>query len=112
MTEIPGYSLLGRVQQPADLRKLPAEELPHLAVEMRRFLIETLGRVGGHFAANLGTVELSLALHRCFDTPHDRLIWDVGHQAYPHKMLTGRRAQLETIRRFGGLHPFCWRGGR
>jgi 1-deoxy-D-xylulose-5-phosphate synthase len=109
MTEIPGYSILGRIQQPADLRRLPAEELPHLAVEMRRFLIETLGRVGGHFAANLGTVELSLALHRCFDTPHDRLVWDVGHQAYPHKMLTGRRAQLETIRKFGGLHPFCWR---
>lgn len=109
MTEIPGYSILGRIQQPGDLRRLPAEELPHLAVEMRRFLIETLGRVGGHFAANLGTVELSLALHRCFDTPHDRLVWDVGHQAYPHKMLTGRRAQLETIRKFGGLHPFCWR---
>ena len=109
MTEIPGYSLLGRIQQPTDLRRLPVEELPHLAVEMRRFLIETLGRVGGHFAANLGTVELSLALHRCFDTPNDRLVWDVGHQAYPHKMLTGRRAQLETIRRLGGLHPFCSR---
>ena len=109
MTEIPGYSLLGRIQQPSDLRRLPAEELPHLAVEMRRFLIETLGRVGGHFAANLGTVELTLALHRCLDTPHDRLVWDVGHQAYPHKMLTGRRAQLETIRRLGGLHPFCSR---
>jgi 1-deoxy-D-xylulose-5-phosphate synthase len=109
MTEIPGYSILGRIQQPADLRRLPEDELPHLAVEMRRFLIETLGRVGGHFAANLGTVELSLALHRAFDTPHDRLVWDVGHQAYPHKMLTGRRAQLETIRRLGGLHPFCWR---
>jgi 1-deoxy-D-xylulose-5-phosphate synthase len=109
MTEIPGYSLLGKIQQPEDLRRLPAEELPHLAVEMRRFLIETLGRVGGHFAANLGTVELTLALHRCFDTPRDRLVWDVGHQAYPHKMLTGRRAQLETIRRLGGLHPFCSR---
>ena len=109
MTEIPGYSLLGRVLQPSDLRKLPASELPHLAVEMRRFLIETLGRVGGHFAANLGTVELSLALHRSLDTPQDRLVWDVGHQAYPHKMLTGRRAQLETIRRLGGLHPFCSR---
>lgn len=109
MTEIPGYSLLGRIQQPADLRQLPAAELPHLAVEVRRFLIETLGRVGGHFAANLGTVELSIALHRALDTPHDRLLWDVGHQAYPHKMLTGRRAQLETIRRLGGLHPFCAR---
>jgi 1-deoxy-D-xylulose-5-phosphate synthase len=109
MTDIPGYALLGRVNMPADLRKLPAADLPHLAVEMRRYLIETLGRVGGHFAANLGTVELTLALHRCFDTPHDRLVWDVGHQAYPHKMLTGRRAALETIRRLDGLHPFCAR---
>ena len=109
MTDIPGYALLGRVNTPADLRSLPAADLPHLAVEMRRHLIETLGRVGGHFAANLGTVELTLALHRCFDTPHDRLVWDVGHQAYPHKMLTGRRAGLETIRRLDGLHPFCAR---
>jgi 1-deoxy-D-xylulose-5-phosphate synthase len=110
MTEIPGYSLLGRVHTPEDLRALPAAELPHLAVEMRRYLIETLGRIGGHFAANLGTVELSIALHYCLDTPADRVVWDVGHQAYPHKMLTGRRAQLETIRRHGGLHPFCHRG--
>ncbi len=109
MSEIPGYSLLGRVNTPKDLRKLAAEDLPHLAVELRRFLIETLGRIGGHFAANLGTVELSIALHRCFDTPHDRLVWDVGHQAYPHKILTGRRAQLETIRRLNGLAPFCLR---
>ncbi len=109
MTDIPGYSLLGRVLRPKDLRGLDAEQLRHLAVEVRRFLIETLGRVGGHFAANLGTVELSLALHRTLNTPEDRLIWDVGHQAYPHKMLTGRRGQLETIRRLGGLHPFCSR---
>ena len=106
MTDIPGYSLLGAVNTPDDLRRLPAAELPHLAVELRRFLIETLGRIGGHFAANLGTVELTLALHRCFDTPHDRIIWDVGHQSYPHKIVTGRRARLETIRRFGGLAPF------
>ncbi|MES2488742.1 MAG: 1-deoxy-D-xylulose-5-phosphate synthase [Pseudomonadota bacterium] len=109
MTDIPGYALLGRVKTPTDLRRLPVGELPHLAVELRRYLIETLGRIGGHFAANLGTVELSLALHYCFDTPHDRLVWDVGHQAYPHKILTGRREQLETIRRLGGLAPFCHR---
>jgi 1-deoxy-D-xylulose-5-phosphate synthase len=109
MTDIPGYALLGRVKTPADLRKLPIAELPHLAVELRRYLIETLGRIGGHFAANLGTVELSLALHYCLDTPDDRLVWDVGHQAYPHKILTGRREQLETIRRLGGLAPFCHR---
>ncbi|MES0873607.1 1-deoxy-D-xylulose-5-phosphate synthase [Sinimarinibacterium thermocellulolyticum] len=109
MTDIPGYALLGRVNAPEDLRRLPASDLPALAVEIRRYLIETLGRIGGHFAANLGTVELSIALHRAFDTPHDRLVWDVGHQAYPHKMLTGRRARLETIRRLGGLAPFCHR---
>jgi 1-deoxy-D-xylulose-5-phosphate synthase len=106
MTDIPGYSLLGGVNTPADLRKLPAAELPHLAVELRRFLIETLGRIGGHFAANLGTVELTLALHRVLDTPHDRIVWDVGHQSYPHKIVTGRRARLETIRKLGGLAPF------
>jgi len=109
MTDIPGYALLGRIQTPDDLRQLPPDELPALAVEMRRYLIETLGRIGGHFAANLGTVELSLALHLCLDTPHDRIVWDVGHQAYPHKMLTGRRERLETIRRLGGLAPFCAR---
>lgn len=106
MTEIPGYALLGRLRDPKDLRALATEQLDALALEMRRYLIETLGRVGGHFAANLGTVELTLALHYSYNTPHDRLIWDVGHQAYPHKMLTGRRAQLETIRKLGGLAPF------
>ena len=110
MIETPGYALLGRVNTPDDLRALPAAELPQLAGELRRYLIETLGRVGGHFAANLGAAELTLALHRCFDTPRDRLVWDIGHQAYPHKILTGRRGQLETICRLGGLHPFCHRG--
>ena len=109
MSETPGYTLLGRVETPQDLRKLPANVLPQLAVELRRHLIETLGRVGGHFAANLGTVELTIALHRSFETPYDRLVWDVGHQAYPHKMLTGRRARLDTIRRLHGLAPFCHR---
>jgi 1-deoxy-D-xylulose-5-phosphate synthase len=106
MSDTSGYSLLGRVNTPAELRALPRAELPQLAAEMRRCLIETLGRGGGHFAANLGTVELSLALHLCLDTPHDRLVWDVGHQAYPHKILSGRRSALETIRRQGGLAPF------
>ncbi len=106
MTDIPGYALLGRLNDPTDLRALPRSDLAPLAVEMRRYLIETLGRIGGHFAANLGTVELTLALHYVFDTPHDRLVWDVGHQAYPHKMLTGRRARLETIRKLDGLAPF------
>lgn len=100
------YQLLGRVHAPSDLRDMPREELPELANEIRRCLVETLGRVGGHFGANLGAVELSIALHRSFNTPHDRLVWDVGHQAYPHKILTGRRGSLDTIRRFGGLAPF------
>ncbi|HZR37350.1 MAG TPA: 1-deoxy-D-xylulose-5-phosphate synthase [Nevskia sp.] len=109
MKDSSGYALLGRIDSPAALRALPAAELPQLAAEMRRCLIETLGRNGGHFAANLGTVELGIALHRAFDTPHDRLVWDVGHQAYPHKILTGRRTGLETIRRQGGLAPFTSR---
>lgn len=100
------YHLLGRVHAPSDLRDLPRKDLPELANEIRRCLVETLGRVGGHFGANLGAVELSIALHRSFSTPHDRLVWDVGHQAYPHKILTGRRGALDTIRRFGGLAPF------
>ncbi|HXG29869.1 MAG TPA: 1-deoxy-D-xylulose-5-phosphate synthase [Nevskiales bacterium] len=109
MTLSPSYELLGNINQPGDLRRLPQDRLEPLAAELRRYLIETLARVGGHFAANLGTVELTLALHYVFDTPNDRLIWDVGHQAYPHKILTGRRAQLETIRRKGGLAPFTSR---
>ena len=106
MSEIPGYALLGRIDDPAALRSLPRSKLPLLAVEIRRYLIETLARVGGHFAASLGVVELTLALHRVFDTPDDRLIWDIGHQAYPHKIVTGRRARLETIRKRDGLAPF------
>ncbi|MEK6805631.1 MAG: 1-deoxy-D-xylulose-5-phosphate synthase [Pseudomonadota bacterium] len=109
MSDIPGYALLGDVNTPQDLRSLPPEQLPALAVELRRYLIETLGRIGGHFAASLGTIELALALHRVFDTPNDRLIWDVGHQALPHKLLTGRRTRLETLNRKGGLAPFLMR---
>ena len=105
MTDTSGYSLLGRVDTPAELRALPVAELPRLAAELRRCLIETLGRNGGHFAANLGTVELGIALHCAFDTPHDRLVWDVGHQAYPHKMLTGRRGGLSKGKG-GSMHMF------
>ncbi|MDX1497708.1 MAG: 1-deoxy-D-xylulose-5-phosphate synthase N-terminal domain-containing protein, partial [Salinisphaeraceae bacterium] len=106
MSDASSYALLGKINNPADLRRLSRDELPPLAIELRRYLIETLARVGGHFAANLGTVELSLALHYVLNTPDDRLVWDVGHQAYPHKVLTGRRTRLETIRKHGGLHPF------
>jgi len=100
------YPLLARIAAPAELRKLPLAELVPLAGELREFLIQTVSQMGGHFAAGLGTVELTVALHYVFDTPHDRLVWDVGHQAYPHKVLTGRRDRLQTIKFKGGLAPF------
>src|SRR5215831_2736985 len=100
------YPLLDEIAAPADLRGLPLGKLPELASELREFLIQTVSTRGGHFAAGLGTVELTIALHYIYDTPHDRLVWDVGHQAYPHKVLTGRREQLHTIKQDGGLAPF------
>jgi 1-deoxy-D-xylulose-5-phosphate synthase len=100
------FPLLATIEAPADVRKLPAAKLPALVKELRNFLIETVSTRGGHFAAGLGTVELTVALHYIYDTPHDRLVWDVGHQAYPHKVLTGRRDQLHTIKQRGGLAPF------
>ena len=100
------FPLLSTIGSPADLRALPRSELPAVADELRRYLIHTVSRMGGHFAAGLGTVELTVALHAVFDTPDDRLVWDVGHQAYPHKVLTGRRDQLGTIKQHGGLAPF------
>src|SRR5258707_4651959 len=100
------YSLLNTIESPADLRKLSPANLPALAQELREFLIQSVSTRGGHFAAGLGTVELTIALHYVFDTPRDRIVWDVGHQAYPHKVLTGRREQLHTIKQPGGLAPF------
>jgi len=100
------YPLLSQVDAPAALRCLPEAQLPALAAELRAYLLESVSRSGGHFAAGLGTVELTVALHYLFNTPEDRLVWDVGHQAYPHKVLTGRRDRLHTIRRQGGLAPF------
>jgi 1-deoxy-D-xylulose-5-phosphate synthase len=99
-------TLLNTIESPADLRKLSAAKLPALAKELREFLIQSVSTRGGHFAAGLGTVELTIALHYVFDTPHDRIVWDVGHQAYPHKVLTGRRDKLHTIKQPGGLAPF------
>lgn len=106
MTTETNFPLLTHIQTPADLRKLPEVELAHLADELRAFLIHTLNLCGGHFGANLGAVELTIALHYIFDTPEDRLVWDVGHQAYAHKVLTGRRDLLHTIRETKGLAPF------
>jgi 1-deoxy-D-xylulose-5-phosphate synthase len=98
--------LLNTIESPADLRRLSVAKLPTLAKELREFLIQSVSTRGGHFAAGLGTVELTIALHYVFDTPRDRIVWDVGHQAYPHKVLTGRRDQLHTIKQPGGLAPF------
>jgi 1-deoxy-D-xylulose-5-phosphate synthase len=100
------YPLLQNIDSPADLRKLPAGKLTELASELRQFLIHSVSTRGGHFAAGLGTVELTIALHYVFNTPEDRLVWDVGHQAYPHKVLTGRRERLHTIKQDLGLAPF------
>jgi 1-deoxy-D-xylulose-5-phosphate synthase len=100
------YPLLAPIETPADLRRLPLARLPALAGELREFLIQTVSTRGGHFAAGLGTVELTIALHYVYETPRDRLVWDVGHQAYPHKVLTGRRDRLHTIKQDGGLAPF------
>src|SRR5688500_7270762 len=100
------HPLLAAISSPADLRQLPAQELGQVAAELRQYLIDTVSQMGGHFAAGLGTVELTVALHHVYDTPHDRIVWDVGHQAYPHKVLTGRRDRLHTIKQHGGLAPF------
>ena len=100
------YPLLRQMDDPEDLRRLEPKQLPLLAEELRDYLIQTVSRTGGHLAAGLGVVELTLALHYIFDTPEDRLVWDVGHQAYPHKILTGRRDRMETLRQKGGISGF------
>ncbi len=106
MLDAERYPLLSKIDSPTDLRRLPDDKLRAVADEVRAYLIETVSGIGGHFAAGLGTVELTVALHYVYHTPDDRIVWDVGHQAYPHKVLTGRRDQLHTIRKFGGLAPF------
>ena len=102
----PTEALLARVDSPADLRTLDREKLPQLADELRQFILNAVSRTGGHLSSNLGTVELTIALHYVFDTPRDRLVWDVGHQSYPHKILTGRRDQMATLRQYQGLSGF------
>lgn len=106
MTEQPPYGLLCTINSPEELRALPEEKLPQLAEQVRAFMVDSVSQSGGHFAAGLGTVELTIALHYVFDTPNDPLVWDVGHQAYPHKILTGRRERLPTIRQKDGLSAF------
>jgi 1-deoxy-D-xylulose-5-phosphate synthase len=99
--------ILDRIDRPQDLHALSEDELQQVAQEVRELLIDTVGEIGGHFGANLGTCEIAVAAHSLLDSPKDKLLWDVGHQAYPHKILTGRRDQLDTIRKYGGLAPFC-----
>jgi 1-deoxy-D-xylulose-5-phosphate synthase len=100
-------TFLERIDKPQDLQGLTDEELQLLAQEVREHIIDTVGEIGGHFGANLGACEIAVALHSVLDSPRDKILWDVGHQAYPHKVLTGRRGQLHTIRKYRGLAPFC-----
>ena len=105
-TNLTTYSLLNNIATPDDLRKLKVEQLPEVCKELRQDIIEEVSRNPGHFAASLGTVELTVALHYIYNTPYDRIVWDVGHQAYGHKILTGRREAFSTNRRFKGIKPF------
>jgi len=105
-SEKPSSRYLDSINSPEDLRKLDKNEIPFIADELREFLLYTVGKTGGHFGAGLGVIELTLALHYAFETPHDRLVWDVGHQSYPHKILTGRKDDMESMRQTNGLAPF------
>ena len=98
--------LLHKINSPADMRRLSRLELKQLAAELREFVLQSIAQTGGHLSSNLGTVELTVALHHVFNTPHDRLVWDVGHQTYPHKILTGRRDRMPSLRQLGGISGF------
>jgi len=98
--------LLDTIHSPADVRRLSRLELKVLATELRDFVVQTVSQTGGHFSSNLGTVELTIALHYVFNTPHDRIVWDVGHQTYPHKTITGRKDRMTTLRQLGGISGF------
>ncbi|MBA2466257.1 MAG: 1-deoxy-D-xylulose-5-phosphate synthase, partial [Sphingomonas sp.] len=105
----PVTPLLDTINSPADIRALGKSQLPQLADELRQEMISAVSMTGGHLGAGLGVVELTVAVHYVFDTPHDKLIWDVGHQAYPHKIVTGRRDRIRTLRQGGGLSGFTRR---
>ena len=102
-----GSRLLDSIEDPSALSGRSDAELAQISQEVRELIIDTIGKVGGHFGANLGTCELTTVLHSLLDSPRDKILWDVGHQAYPHKVLTGRAHRLETIRQYDGLAPFC-----
>src|SRR5947209_11707366 len=99
--------LLDSIDQPRDIHALDDDQLQLVAQELREHIIDTVGEIGGHFGANLGTCEIAVALHSLLDSPRDKALWDVGHQAYPHTVLTGRPDQLHTIRKYPGPAPFC-----
>src|SRR2546430_17400564 len=101
--------ILQQINSPSELRRLRPDQLPQVAEEIRQYILETMSRVGGHTGASLGAIELAVALHYAFDTPHDRFVWDVGHQAYAHKIFTGRRDQLPTVKQYGGISGFLRR---
>ena len=98
--------ILERINSPEDLRKLARDDVKKVSDELRAFLLESVSKSGGHLSSNLGTVELTLAIHYVFNTPFDKLVWDVGHQSYAHKIITGRRNKLSSIRKFGGISGF------
>ena len=106
MEQTTSYDLLNKIDSPDDLRKLPAEDLPEVCTELREKIIDELSRNPGHFGSSLGVVELTVALHYAFNTPYDCIVWDVGHQAYGHKILTGRRDRFYTNRKLNGIRPF------
>ena len=106
MAENSEFELLSKIDYPSDLRLLKVEQLPKLCEELRKDILEELANNPGHLASSLGVVELTVALHYVFNTPYDRIVWDVGHQAYGHKILTGRRKSFCTNRKLGGIHPF------
>ena len=108
--ELTHYPTLAKGLTPDQLRKLPQDKLKTLSDELRQYLLTCVSQTSGHFASGLGTVELTVALHYVYNTPFDRVIWDVGHQAYPHKIITGRADKMQTIRQKNGLHPFPWPG--
>ena len=105
-TATASQTLLGAIDSPADLRRLSRSQLPQLADEVRAHILNSVSKTGGHLSSNLGTVEMTIALHYVYDTPRDRLVWDVGHQTYPHKILTGRRDAMATLRQQGGISGF------
>ena len=104
--------ILEKINEPNDIKKIDKSQLPELAEEIRKFLIEKVSKKGGHLASNLGVVELTMALHLCLDLPNDKIVWDVGHQSYTHKVLTGRKDGFEELRSYGGMQAaFPWKTG-